>query len=109
MVLFERNEDEKVLPKYENGTEVIGFNRSMSDEKPVCGKIVEIALSTSYLNQNKYKVKGEYGGWLNENEILLFDTEIWKNVKRVWEEYLELKEKTHEKYLEFFNSWVKGE
>ena len=105
MVLFEREDDERVPIRYENGTKVMGFSRCTISEKPICGKIVDIVLSTSFLNENQYRVEGEYNGWLNESEIILFDSIIWKNVKRTWEEYLKLKKETHEKYLEFFNSW----
>ena len=39
MVLFEREDDERVPIRYENGTKVMGFSRCTISEKPICGKI----------------------------------------------------------------------
>ena len=108
MVLFEREDDERVPIKYEKGTKVMGFNRCMSNGKLICGEIIDVEQGTSFLDENQYKVEGEYSGWINESEIILFNSEIWEAAKRTWEEYLKLKKETYEKYLEFCNSWYKG-
>lgn len=117
--MFERKPNELPPFKYNVGDKIMGYHSSIGMHMLVGGEIVEREQSTSYLDNNKYKVKLEpelcgedknkgFTGWLNENEAQPFNQEIWNNAVRHWLKHGELNSKAYLEYVRMHRT-LRGE
>ncbi len=84
MAMFDRKNGELPPLLYNVGDKIMGYHMSMGVSMLVGGEIVERKQSTSYLDENEYKVKlepelcqgceegRELTWWINEKEAKLF-------------------------------------
>jgi hypothetical protein len=110
MIMFDRKKDELPQLLYNVGDKIMGYHVSIGGQMLVGGEIVERKQSTSYLDENEYKVKlepelceGNEEGkdltwWINEKEAKPFKQDVWNRAVKHWLEHGRLQRKG---YLEF--------
>jgi len=118
MAMFDRKKNELPPLKYNVGDKVMGYHTSIGGQMLVGGVIVEVTQSTSYLNDNEYKVKLEpelcdgakedLFWWLNEKEAQPFNQDIWQKTVRHWIEHNRLKAKSYLEYVRMHKA-LRGE
>ena len=111
MAMFERKNDELPPFKFNIGDKIMGYQTSIGGQMLVGGEIVERTQSTSYLDDNEYKVRLELElregceegkdltWWINEKEAKSFRQETWNRVVKHWLEYGKLQAKAYLEYV----------
>ena len=110
MVIFDRKKDELPPFVYNVGDKIMGYYTGMGMNMLVGGEIVEKKQSTSYLDDNEYKVKlepelcdgckeGECTWWIEEKEAKPFKQDVWNRVVKHWLEHCSLKSKSYLEYI----------
>lgn len=106
MVIIDDKKEKKVSekdikPLYEIGTKVMGFHNSLGSGHIIAGNIILVIRSTTSSQASLYQIEGidkEFGGFLDEEEILLFEQEIFDKALSAWKEYVQLYARCHELY-----------
>lgn len=113
MVLFDRKENELLPLKYKVEDKIMGFHINIAGDMLVGGIIVEVKQSTSYLDDNEYKVKIEpelcsgdtdLFWWIDEKEAQPFKQDVWDRSVIHWKRHLELKKKSYLEYVRMHKS-----
>lgn len=109
--MFEREPDKLPPLLYNIGDKIMGYQASMGMQMLIGGEIIERKQSTSYIDDNEYKVKLEpdllegckegecYTWWLNEKEAKPFKQDVWKKAVGHWLEHLKLKSMSYLQYI----------
>lgn len=90
-----------IKPLYEIGTKVMGFHNVLGSGHIIAGSISLVVKSTTSSQANLYQIEGidkEFGGFLDEEEILPFDQEIFDKALSAWKEYVQLYARCHGLY-----------
>lgn len=90
--------------KYNIGQKVMGYHEGIGGNFFVAGTIIECEQSTNLFSPNSYKVYGidiDIGGHLNENEIILFDQELFEKVYSEWKKWVNMHADASETYTKF--------
>lgn len=93
--------EKDIKPLYETGTKVMGFHNSLGSGRIIAGNIALVIRSTTSSRASLYQIEGidkELCGLLDEEEILLFDQEIFDKTLSAWKEYVRLYARCHELY-----------
>lgn len=110
MLMFERKKDELPPFKYNIGDKIMGYHSSIGGQMLVGGEIIERTQSTSYLDENEYKInlepelcEGCDGGnstwWISEKEAKPFKQEVWDRAVKHWLEHGRLQAKSYLQYV----------
>lgn len=111
MAMFDRKNGEFPPLLYNVGDKIMGYHMGMGVSMLVGGEIVERKQSTSYLDENDYKVKlgpelcderdvgKDLTWWINEKEAKLFKQAVWENAVRHWLEHGRLQRKGYLEYV----------
>lgn len=121
MIMFDRKEGELPPLLYAVGNKIMGYHVSLGIQSLVGGEIVEAVQSTSYLDENSYKVKlepelcgkdKEIGKettlWINEKEAKPFNQDVWNKAVGHWIEHNIFKEKSYLSYVRMHRA-LRGE
>jgi hypothetical protein len=111
MIMFDRKKDELPPLLYNVGDKIMGYHVSIGGQMLVGGEIVERKQSTSYLEENDYKVKFEpelcegnkegkdFTWWINEKEAKPFKQDVWNSAVKHWLEHCRLQRKGYLEYI----------
>ena len=111
MAMFDRKKDELPPLLYNIGDKIMGYQTSIGGQMLVGGEIIERKQSTSYLDDNEYKVKLErelcqgcdtekdLRWWINEKEAKSFKQEVWNRAVKHWLEHGRLQAKSYLEYI----------
>jgi hypothetical protein len=111
MIDFDRKEGELPPLLYNVGDKIMGYQMSVGGQMLVGGEIIERQQSTSYLDQNEYKVKLEpelcegceegkdLTWWIDEKEAKPFKQDVWNKAVRHWLEHGRLQRKGYLEYV----------
>ena len=109
--MFDRKKDELPPLLYNVGDKIMGYHVSIGGQMLVGGEVVERKQSTSYLDENEYKVKLEHElclgceegkdstWWINEKEAKPFKQDVWNSAVRHWLEHGRLQRKGYLEYI----------
>lgn len=110
MIMFDRKEDELPPFVYNVGDKIMGYHMSIGGQMLVGGEIVGREQSTSYLDDNKYRVKLEpelcdgcevgkdLTWWIDEKNAKPFKQYVWDKAVIHWLEHCRFQ---REGYLEY--------
>ena len=111
VINFERKKGELPPLLYNIGDKIMGYQTSIGGQMLVGGEIIERKQSTSYLDDNEYKVKLEpelcqgcdvgkdLTWWINEKEAKLFNQDVWNRAVKHWLEHGRLQVKAYLEYI----------
>ncbi len=111
MIDFNRKKDELPPFLYNVGDKIMGYHVSIGGQMLVGGEIVERTQSTTYLDENEYKVKletelceGSEEGkcltwWISEKEAKPFKQAVWDRAIRHWLEHGRLQRKGYLEHI----------
>lgn len=111
MIMFDRKKDELPPFLYNVGDKIMGYRVSIGGQMLVGGEIVERTQSTTYLDDNEYKVRLELelcGGceegkdltwWMSEKEAKPFKQTVWDRVVIHWLEHCRFQRKGYLEYI----------
>lgn len=111
MIDFNRKKDELSPLLYNVGDKIMGYRVSIGGQMLVGGEIVERKQSTSYIDENEYKIKLEpelcegcevgrdLTWWINEKEAKPFKQDVWDRAVRHWLEHGRLQRKGYLEYI----------
>lgn len=118
--MFDRKPNELPPFLYNIGDKILGYYASMGMQMLVGGEIVERKQSTSYLDNNEYKVKLEpelcegcedgkdCTWWIDEKEVKPFKQDVWNRAVKHWLEHCRLKSKSYIEYVRMHRA-LRGE
>ena len=116
MVMFERKKGELPPFRYNIGDKIMGYHSSIGGQMLVGGEIIERTQSTSYLDDNEYKIKLELElcegceagkdltWWISEREAKPFKQEAWKKAAEHWLEHGRLQTKAYLQFIRMHRS-----
>lgn len=108
----DKNTSEKdVKSLYEIGTKVMGFRNVLGSGHIIAGSISLVVKSTTSPQANLYQIEGidkELSRFLDEEEILPFDQEIFDKALKAWKEYVESYARCHELYQDVMIYFMKN-
>jgi hypothetical protein len=116
MIDFDRKKDELPPLLHNVGDKIMGYHVSIGGQMLVGGEIVERKQSTSYLDENEYKVKLEHElcercevgrdltWWINEKEAKPFKQDVWNKVVRHWLEHCRLQRKGYLEHIRMYRA-----
>src|SRR3990167_3720821 len=96
MAMFDRKDGELPPLLYNIGDKIMGYHSSIGGQMLVGGEIVERTQSTSYLDDNEYKIKLELElcegcevgkditWWIREKEAKPFKQDVWNRTVKHW-------------------------
>ncbi len=111
MITLDRKKDELPQLLYNVGDKIMGYHSSIGGQMLVGGEIVERTQSTTYLDDNEYKVKIEpelcqgceegkdFTWWITEKEAKPFKQDVWNKTVKHWIEHNNLKSKSYLEYI----------
>lgn len=111
MITFDRKKGEEPLLIYNIGDKIMGYHSSIGGHMLVGGEIIERKQSTSYLDDNEYKIKLEpelcngcdigkdLTWWINQKEAKPFKQDIWNRAVKHWFEHGKLQRKGYLEYI----------
>lgn len=120
MAMFDRKKNEFPSLKYKVGYKIMGYHTGMGSSMLVGGVIVEATQSTSYLDENEYKVRlelelcevceiGKDLTWrITEEEAQPFKQDVWDRTVRHWIEHCGLQRKAYLEYVRMHKA-LRGE
>lgn len=111
MIDFNRKKDELPPFLYNIGDKIMGYHVGIGSQMLVGGEIVERKQSTTYLDENEYKVRLEpelceecvvmedITWWISEKEAKPFKQDVWDRTVRHWLEHGRLQRKGYLEYI----------
>lgn len=116
MAMFDRKKDELPPLLYNIGNKIMGYHLSIGGQMLVGGEIIERTQSTSYLEDNEYKVRLEpellkgceedkdTTWWITEKEAKPFKQEVWNKAVAHWLEHCELQTRSYLQYVKMYRA-----